>query len=138
MIFQSDDSLATFGDYSPIAIGAPGEIVAVAGQVGTDRTGAFPVSDAAEDQVRQAFHNVGLALAAAGIGFGDVLTFTTYVVGRDVIPAFMSARKEVFAEIYPDGQYPPNTLLIVQGLVEERFVVEISALAVRPAGERSS
>jgi hypothetical protein len=43
----------------------------------------------------------------------------------------MTARMEVFGEIYPDGKYPPNTLLLVPGLVEERFVVEVEALAVR-------
>jgi len=43
----------------------------------------------------------------------------------------MSTRTEVFAEIYADGTYSPDTLLVVPGLVEERFVVEVEALAVR-------
>lgn len=114
------EGLSAFGDYSPVAI-ADG-LVAVAGQFGTDA--ADP-----DGQVRGAFANVGKALAAAGLGFEDVVKFTTYVVGRETIPHFMATRKEVFAEIYPDGVYPPNTLLVVAGLVEERFVVEIEALA---------
>lgn len=126
------DTLASFGDYSPVARATPGELVAVAGQFGTDREGNFPRTDSAEDQVRGAFENVGNALADAGLGFADVLKFNTYLVGRETIPAFMKVRKEVFPEIYPDSAtYPPNTLLIVAGLVEERFVVEIEALAVR-------
>jgi enamine deaminase RidA (YjgF/YER057c/UK114 family) len=128
---SGNGAFAKFGDYSPLASAtAPGKLVAVAGQFGTDSSGALAGSGDAMDQVRYAFRNVGAALAAAGLGFGDVLKFTTYVVGRDSIPAFMAARKEVFAEIYPDGQYPPNTLLVVAGLVEERFCVEIEALAV--------
>ncbi|ORW64186.1 hypothetical protein AWC23_26475 [Mycobacterium saskatchewanense] len=99
-----------------------GGLVAVAGQFGTDGTSP-------EDQVRGAFDNVGRALGAAGLDFGDVIKFTTYVVGRQTIPAFMATRKEVFKRIYPGGVYPPNTLLVVAGLVEERFVVEIEALA---------
>ncbi|CAN5860807.1 hypothetical protein BH10ACT9_BH10ACT9_08200 [soil metagenome] len=114
------DGLTKFGDYSPVAI-ADG-LVAVAGQFGTD-------GESPEDQVRGAFANVGTALAAAGLGFADVVKFTTFVVGRGTIPVFMAVRKEVFAHIYPDGVYPPNTLLVVAGLVEERFVVEIEALA---------
>jgi enamine deaminase RidA (YjgF/YER057c/UK114 family) len=98
-------------------------LVAVAGQVGTDGTSP-------EDQVRSAFANVGKALNAAGLAFDDVIKFTTYVVGRETIPPFMSVRKEVFADIYPNGEYPPNTLLVVAGLVHEEFVVEIEALAV--------
>jgi len=114
------EGLSLFGDYSPVAV-ADG-VVAIAGQFGTD--GTTP-----EEQVRGAFVNVGKALAAAGLGFKDVIKFTTYVVGRETIPAFMSERKKVFAEIYPDGLYPPNTLLVVAGLVHEEFVVEIEAIA---------
>lgn len=128
---SGNGAFAKFGDYSPLARATdPGKIVAVAGQFGTDSSGALVGSGDATDQARHAFRNVGAALAEAGLGFGDVLKFTTYVVGRDTIPAFMVARKEVFAEIYPDGVYPPNTLLVVAGLVEERFCVEIEALAV--------
>ncbi|MDF1605836.1 RidA family protein [Nocardioides sp. YIM 152315] len=128
-------TLAKFGDYSPISEAGPGELVVVAGQFGTDNTGAWPNSDSAEDQVRGAFANVGNALAAVGLDFSHVVKFQTFLVGRDTIPPFMATRKEVFAEIYPEGVYPPNTLLIVAGLVEERFRVEIEALAVRPAGD---
>ncbi|MEV7648223.1 RidA family protein [Arthrobacter sp. NPDC089319] len=114
------DGLSKFGDYSPVAI-ADG-VVAIAGQFGLNET------DPA-GQVRGAFASVGKALNAAGLGFDDVIKFTTYVVGRETIPHFMEARKEVFAEIYPEGNYPPNTLLIVAGLVHEEFVVEIEAIA---------
>ena len=41
----------------------------------------------------------------------------------------MQARTEVFAEIYPDGDYPPNTLLVVDRLVQPELLVEISAIA---------
>lgn len=114
------EGLSLFGDYSPVAV--TDGLVAVAGQFGTDGTSP-------EEQVRGAFANVGTALAAAGLGFEDVVKFTTYVVGRETIPPFMSERKKVFAEIYPNGAYPPNTLLVVAGLVHEEFVVEIEALA---------
>ncbi|WP_123026705.1 RidA family protein [Mycolicibacterium stellerae] len=114
------EGLSLFGDYSPVAVA--GGVVAIAGQFGTDGTSP-------EEQVRGAFANVGKALAAAGLGFEDVIKFTTFVVGRETIPPFMSERKKVFAEIYPAGVYPPNTLLVVAGLVHEEFVVEIEALA---------
>lgn len=119
------EGIDSFGDYSPVSI-ADG-LVAVAGQFGTEDPD--PAS-----QVRGAFTNVGKALAAAGLSFDDVVKFNTYVVGRETIPVFMATRKEVFAEIYPSGVYPPNTLLVVAGLVEERFVVEIEALAQLKAG----
>jgi enamine deaminase RidA (YjgF/YER057c/UK114 family) len=120
------EGLAKFGDYSPVAVTET--LVAIAGQFGTD-------GDDPDSQVRGAFANVGTALAAAGLGFDDVIKFTTFVVGRETIPHFMKVRKEVFAEIYPGGVYPPNTLLVVAGLVHEEFVVEIEALAQPKAAQ---
>src|SRR5699024_8279720 len=121
-------TLARFGDYSPVtkAIGT-GPLVAIAGQFGTDSEGNFPEGDDAAAQVRGAFANVRHALAAADLDFSNVLKFTTFLVGRETIHAFKNVRKEIFAEIYPDGNYPGNTLLLVEGLVEERFVAEIEA-----------
>lgn len=117
------EGLGSFGDYSPVSVS--GDIVAVAGQFGTD--GLEP-----DVQVRGSFESVGKALKAVGLGFQDVFQFRTYLVGRETIPTFMKVRKEVFADIYPSGEYPPNTLLIVAGLVEPQFVVEIEALARIP------
>jgi enamine deaminase RidA (YjgF/YER057c/UK114 family) len=129
---SGNGKFASFGAYSPLArVSAPRELIAIAGQLGADSGGSLTGDGDTAAQVRQVFQNVGTALEEAGVGFGDVLKFTTYIVGRDTIPDFMATRTEVFAEIYPDGQYPPNTLLIVPGLVEERFVVEVEALAAR-------
>ncbi|WP_197378495.1 RidA family protein [Mycolicibacterium mengxianglii] len=132
MITYQDAALPKFGDYSTLGLGTPGEIVVVAGQMGADANGEFTTSSGAE-QVKIAYDNLGVALAAASLGFEHVIGFRTYVVGREMIPEFMKGRKEKFPEIYPSGVYPPNTLLIIGGLVEEAALVEIEALAVRPA-----
>lgn len=133
--FPTVPELASFGDYSPVSSAGDraGSLVVVAGQFGTSSDGSLTGDGTPSDQVRFAFANVGHALKAAGLGFEDVVKFQTFLVGRETIPTFMQTRREVFADIYPDGVYPPNTLLVVAGLVEERFVVEIEALAVRSA-----
>ena len=41
----------------------------------------------------------------------------------------MAVRKELYAKIYPGGQYPPNTLLMVDRLVGEQFLIEVEAIA---------
>lgn len=133
--YQTVDSLPKFGDYSTLSFAKPGEIVTVAGQMGADATGAF-TADTGSDQVKLAYANLGAALAAAGLGFEHVIGMRTYLVGREMIPEFMQGRKEAFAEIYPDGGYPPNTLLIIGGLVEEDALVEIEAMAVRPTADQ--
>ena len=92
--------------------------------------GSLPGDGSVHAQTRQSFANLGTVLTALGLQFTDVLRFSTFVVGRSSIEPFMKARLEVFAEIYPDGAYPPNTLVLVSGLVEEQFSVEIEALAI--------
>ena len=81
-------------------------------------------------RTRQAYANVGLALAAAGVTWADVAKVTTFLVSEDLIDDFFSAREETFATLFPDGAYPPSTLLVVRGLVRPELLVEIEALAV--------
>ncbi len=75
---SGNGKFASFGAYSPLArISAPQELVAVAGQLGADSSGSLIGAGDTAAQVRQVFHNVGSALDEAGLGFGDVLKFTT-------------------------------------------------------------
>ncbi|MGB6569869.1 MAG: hypothetical protein WBF02_21475 [Xanthobacteraceae bacterium] len=36
-----------------------------------------------------------------------------------------------FPKLFKDGAYPPNTLLIIDRLVREEFLIEVSAVAAR-------
>jgi enamine deaminase RidA (YjgF/YER057c/UK114 family) len=108
-----------------------GELVVVAGQVGAPQTKQAPSSDVAE-QTRQALDNVRVVLEAAGCTLRDVVRFQTFLTGAQHIPGFMKAREEFFARHYPGKVYPPNTLLVISGLVRPELFVEIEAMAVRP------
>jgi enamine deaminase RidA (YjgF/YER057c/UK114 family) len=121
------------GRYSHISVAAGNEIVTVAGQVGIAEDGELAGDGGLTAQVWQVFRNLSTALKSQGTELGDVFKFTTFLVGADNIPEFMTARTAAFAEFYPDGNYPPNTLLVVAGLVEERFTVEVEAFAIRAA-----
>jgi hypothetical protein len=48
----------------------------------------------------------------------------------------MKARAAVFPQLFPDGVYPPNTLLVVSSLVRPELLVEIEAMAVRSGPTR--
>jgi enamine deaminase RidA (YjgF/YER057c/UK114 family) len=41
----------------------------------------------------------------------------------------MEFRLTEFPKMFPDGAYPPNTLLMVDRLVQEPFLVEVQAIA---------
>jgi enamine deaminase RidA (YjgF/YER057c/UK114 family) len=121
---------APLGMYSHVSRARGGSVIFVAGQVATNPQGEIVGKDDFPAQLRQVFRNLSAALISAGATFADVAKFTTYLRRDSDIPAFMATRKELFAEIYPDGNYPPNTLLIISRLVEPELLVEIEAMAV--------
>jgi enamine deaminase RidA (YjgF/YER057c/UK114 family) len=120
------------GAYSQAMRTTSRELVFVAGQVALDLAGNLIGEDDAAAQTRQAFENIGSVLEGVGASFSDVVEFTTYLVGRDSVQPFLEARTEIFPTMFPDADYPPNTLLIVAGLVRDEFLVEIKAVAALP------
>jgi enamine deaminase RidA (YjgF/YER057c/UK114 family) len=118
------------GLYSQGMLAPGGEILVVAGQVGVDREGRAAADVGA--QTRQALENVRAVLEAGGCRWRDVVRLQTFLTSADDIPGFLKARQEVFPGYFPDGAYPPNTLLVVSRLVRAELRVEIEAMAVRP------
>ena len=109
-----------------------GRLLYVAGQLGVNTAGELVGPGDAAAQTRQVLENIGYVLEAAGAGFSNVVEFTSYVVGRSSVAGFIEGRNRVFPDIFPNGDYPPNTLLVVDGLVREEFLVEIKAVAALP------
>jgi enamine deaminase RidA (YjgF/YER057c/UK114 family) len=80
-------------------------------------------------QCSQVFANIETALTSVGAGWGHVVQFTTYLVHSQDIQNLMAFRKRCFPRFFPNGAYPPNTLLMVDRLVEEAFLVEVQTVA---------
>lgn len=123
---------APAGQYSHVALAGPGRFAFVAGQVALDAGGALVGVDDPGAQFRQAFANLVAILDGVGAGPTDVVDLKTYLVGAESLASFRAARQVVFAEHYPAGEYPPNTLLIVSALVDPALKVEVSAIARIP------
>jgi enamine deaminase RidA (YjgF/YER057c/UK114 family) len=99
----------------------------IAGQVGAGRDGKAPAEFDA--QCGLVFANLGAALASQGAGFANIVEFTTYLVHAQDIAKFMAYRTREFPRLFAGGAYPPNTLLIIDRLVKEEFLIEVSAVA---------
>jgi 2-iminobutanoate/2-iminopropanoate deaminase len=123
---------APLGMYSHGMVAPGGEIVVVAGQVGLGPGGRAADGDVGS-QTKQALEAVRAVVEAAGATMRDVVRLQTFLTRAEDIPGFMKARAEVFPGYFPDGVYPPNTLVVVSRLVRPELLVEIEAMAVRPA-----
>jgi len=123
---------APLGMYSHGMAAPAGEIVVVAGQVGVTPDGKLAGDDVGS-QTKQALSNIRAVLEAAGCSFRDVIRLQTFLTSATDIPAYMKARGEVYPDYFPERAFPPNTLLVVSGLVRPELRVEIEAMAVKPA-----
>jgi enamine deaminase RidA (YjgF/YER057c/UK114 family) len=126
-IFNPDTLGKPLGQYSQITRVKASEFVFIAGQVGADRDGK--VSEDFGAQCAQVYANIETALKSVGGGWGNVVEFTTYLVHSQDIPKFMTYRKREFPKFFPNGAYPPNTLLMVDRLVGEAFLIEVQTVA---------
>jgi enamine deaminase RidA (YjgF/YER057c/UK114 family) len=92
--------------------------------------GMLAPGDDFDAQCTGVFRQIVAALKYAGAGLANVVQFTTYMVHSQDIPKFMAWRLREFPKLFADGKYPPNTLLIVDRLVQEQFLVEVQTIAV--------
>ncbi|HVG78744.1 MAG TPA: RidA family protein [Patescibacteria group bacterium] len=118
------------GMYSHGMVARGGDLVIVAGQVGMTADGRVAGEDVVS-QTKQALDNVRAVVEAAGCTMGDVVRLQTFLTRSEDIAGFMRARGEVFPTYFPDGIYPPNTLLVVSRLVRPELLVEVEAMAIR-------
>ena len=95
-----------------------GRRLLVSGQVGLAPDGHL--SHDAEEQMRQALANLGAILSAHGMGPKDVAKVTVFLIDRELVPLWREARDAFF-----DGHAPASTLLLVAGLADPRFQVEV-------------
>ena len=117
------------GQYSQITRVKASEFLFIAGQVATDQSGKLVGERDFDAQCGQVFANIAAALNSQGAGFGNVVEFTTYLVHSQDIAKFMQFRLREFPKMFPNGVYPPNTLLIVDRLVQEPLLIEVQTVA---------
>ena len=99
-----------------------GRRLLISGQVGLEPNGHLDHDG--EAQIGQALANLGAILSAHGMGPRNVAKVTVFVTDRDLIPLWREARDAFF-----DGHRPASTLLVVAGLADPRFQVEVEAEA---------
>jgi enamine deaminase RidA (YjgF/YER057c/UK114 family) len=126
-ILNPDSLGKPLGQYSQMTRVKASEFLFIAGQVGAGKDGKAPADFDA--QCGLVFANIGAALSSQGASFSNIVEFTTYLVHSQDIPKFMAYRTREFPRLFAGGAYPPNTLLMIDRLVQEQFLIEVSAVA---------
>src|SRR4051794_17006366 len=92
--------------YSHVVVVHGGTTVFIAGQVPLDAKGNLVGTGDLAAQSRQAFENLKNALAAAGVGFSDVVSLTTYVTDISQVDSYRQVRSQ-----YLHDPLPASTLV---------------------------
>ncbi len=106
-----------------------GPLLFIAGQVAIDENNQFIGDGDFSAQMEQVFKNLGRILESAATSFENVVKFTTYLTRSRDLKAFYEKRAKIFADIYPKGRYPTNTLVVVDQLARKEWLVEVEAIA---------
>lgn len=109
------------GQYSHITRVKASEFLFIAGMLAP--------GDDFDAQCTGIFSQIEKALKSANAKWSNVVQFTTYLAHSQDIPRFMQYRLREFPRLFPDGAYPPNTLLMVDRLVQEQFLIEVQTVA---------
>ena len=111
--------------YAQVVVATGGREIYVAGQTPVDKEGNVVSPGDFRGQAIQAFENVKAALAAAGVGFDQVVRINYYVLDM----ANASVLREVRLK-YLASAFPASTLIEVKRLARDGYMLEIEATAV--------
>ena len=116
------------GAYSHVTRVSAGDLLFIAGQVAYDANGKLAGPDL-EAQAAQVFANIRAALQSEGGDFRNIVQLTTYLVDSRDIAKLRVWRDRMYPQFFPDGKYPPNTLLVIDRLASEDMRLEIAVIA---------
>jgi len=128
-IYNAAELGTPLGAYSHITRVRAQEYLFVAGMLSTDKAGNIIGKNDFDAQASQTFGNVRAALESAGASWKNVVQFTTYLTDSRLIEDFMAYRRREFPKMFAGAPYPPNTLLIIDRLVREEFLIEVQTIA---------
>ena len=122
----SPDGLLHNPGFSQVVVASGTRSIHTAGQVSIDERGTLVGAGDLAAQTTQAMRNVGLALAAAGATYADIVKITTFVVNYK--PEHRAVIGQARAPFFAGGMPPASTLVGVTALALPEWLVEIEAV----------
>ncbi len=126
--FINPEGLSNPGTYTHVVTAQGGKWIFVSGQVALDSKGQIVGLGDLRVQTKQVFENLKIALASAGATFTDVIKLNMFVVNYK--PEYRQQLVEVRSQYLSANHPPASTLVGVQSLAREEFLIEVEAIAV--------
>ena len=117
---------ATASGYGPAV--RSNDLVFISGQTARNLKGETVGKGDAEAQAVQIYENIKTCVEAAGGTLADVILLRTYLTDR----AHRAAHGAVRRRYFPGPNFPNSTLLIIAGLADPDFLIEVEAVAHIP------
>jgi 2-iminobutanoate/2-iminopropanoate deaminase len=111
--------------YSQAILTEGGKLLFIAGQTASDKDGNVVGKGDIKAQTRQVFDNIKAVLDAAGGSLDNLVMTTTYITDRQYREGYNEIRLGMYKK-----DPPTSTLVIVKGLANEDYLIEIAGIAV--------
>jgi 2-iminobutanoate/2-iminopropanoate deaminase len=111
--------------YSQGILTEGGKLLFVAGQTASDQSGKVVGKGDIKAQTQQVFANLKAVLEEAGGTLDDLVMTTTYIVDREYREGYNEVRRGIYKK-----DSPTSTLVIVTGLADPDYLIEIAGIAV--------
>ncbi len=113
------------GNYSQAFETTGGRTIYVAGMTSRDKDGAVVGDGDIRVQTKQVLENMKSVLEAAGASMADVVKLTVFMKDLSQSGPVREIRQQYFSR-----PFPASTLVEISRLADERFLIEIEAIAV--------
>jgi enamine deaminase RidA (YjgF/YER057c/UK114 family) len=107
-------------------VSAGSDLIVISGQVGVDIEGKL--ADTERGQHENCWKNILAILESQGLGASDIIEMTVYITRATGVPLYREVRDQML-----DGHEAASTLLIISGLANPDWLVEIAVIAEAPA-----
>jgi len=111
--------------YSQAILTEGSKLLFIAGQTPSDKDGNVVGKGDIKAQTRQVFDNIKAVLEAAGGSLDSLVMTTTYITDRQYREGYNEVRRGMYKK-----DPPTSTLVIVKGLANEDYLIEIAGIAV--------
>jgi len=111
--------------YSQGILNSGGKLLFIAGQTASDKDGNVVGKGDIKAQTQQVFENIKAVLKAAGGSLDNMVMTTTYITDRSYREGYNEVRRQQYKKTSPT-----STLVIVSGLANPDYLIEIAGIAV--------